>query len=35
MIGVGCDHAVSQTEYPEDKQKATEADKELFDSLWP
>lgn len=35
MMGVGCDHAVSQTEYPEDKQKATDADKELFDSLWP
>jgi GT2 family glycosyltransferase len=35
MVGVGCDHAVSQTEYPEDKVKATEADKELFDALWP
>jgi hypothetical protein len=35
MVGVGCDHAVSQTEYPEDKQKATDADHELFDSLWP
>jgi len=35
MIGVGCDHAVSQTEYPADKELATQQDKALFDSLWP
>jgi GT2 family glycosyltransferase len=35
MVGVGCDHAVSQTEYPADKVLATEQDRVLFDSLWP
>jgi len=35
MVGVGCDHAVSQTEFPADKELATQQDKILFDSLWP
>lgn len=34
MVGVGCDHAVSQTEFP-DKEAKTAEDKALFDSLWP
>lgn len=33
MVGVGCDHAVSQTPF-ENKEELTARDRELFDSLW-
>lgn len=39
MVGVGCDHAVSITTNTEieisRKEEVTNADRELFDSLWP
>lgn len=34
VMGVGCDHAVSQTEFPDKEQKIAE-DKALFYSIWP
>lgn len=34
VMGVGCDHAVSQTEFPDKEQKVAE-DKDIFDSIWP
>lgn len=34
VIGVGCDHAISQTPV-EEKEEIIRHDKELFESLWP